>query len=110
MDKMRPKMTEGKEKQTYNEKQIEFIRKLVQVEHCGRDMIYNLTGIPVGTVISLSKRLGVQISREPSGGGGNYNLHAIRRARKLAILRDKYAAELAALFPPKSEGPENTGE
>lgn len=86
----------------YSPEQRELFRILVAEEKCTVQMIRDLLGIPQGSVSSLVRSVGAEFS-EPKGinGWGKNKTVKIQRARKLNILRSKYAKQIAELFPKK---------
>ncbi len=86
----------------YSDEQRELFRILVEDEKCTVNMIRDLLGIPQGSIPGLTRQAGIKFSF-PRGTAGwvKSKTMKIQRARKLNILRSKYAKQIAELFPQK---------
>lgn len=86
-------------KLSYSDEQMALVRVLVQDEACSTEMLNQLTGIPIGSISGLCKKL--DIERPLNFGGGKTG--AIRRARAMPLIRRKYGAQIEALFGVKND-------
>ena len=91
------------EQKKYGLEQMELLRILLEEEKCTVDMIHSLTGIPTGSLSMIRKELNLSSSDSPGFFGGG-QINAIRRARRVSVLREKYAQQISILFPKKAEG------
>ena len=84
------------ERQGYGFEQLELLRILMEKEGCTSGMIHELTGIPAGSASMIFTKFGVTSEGLPGGRGGKVG--AIRRARTISLLREKYKDEISRIF------------
>jgi hypothetical protein len=94
-----PSSTSGSSKHPYSTEQLEFFRMLVQEKKCSGVEIHLVTGIPIGSMGGLFKKLKITLLT-PSGilGRPSGKAAKVRQSRKLALIRKKYAKQILVLF------------
>jgi len=92
------------EKRSYGYEQMELLRLLIEKEKCTTDMVRSLTGVPPATLATMRERLNVDSPITKGSFGGQVG--AVNRARKLPMLREKYADEISRLFG-KNKSPDS---
>ncbi len=80
----------------YTKEQMALIKILVDTEKCTVSQIAAITGIPFGSVGMLASRAGATFvgPRKP----GKSHLARIKEARKIVVLKEKYATVLTEHF------------
>lgn len=82
----------------YTSAHIAFLRILIEQEKCTYEMVFQLTKMPVGTIghfCSVHRIFKTDTSRASSITG---RVQTLRKARKVARLRQKYGDALSNLF------------
>jgi hypothetical protein len=85
----------------YSDEQLGLFRVFVVEEKCTVHMVIALTGIRRGGVTDLCKKLDIHFHLKQGERNAGGTLGRIQRARKLTLLKQKYAKQIGELFPQK---------
>ncbi len=83
----------------YSGEQLDLVRILIEKEEATTPEIHQLTGIPTGSIGYIVKRLGIELLRGVPNFHPRSRMARILFARKIAVLKSRYASQLASLFP-----------